>query len=46
MLARTTDYSPHETAGNQEILYYCEKHGVMNKSADIGERVNQIAKKK
>ena len=28
-----------------ETLYYCEKHGVMNKSTDLKEKVDQITRK-
>lgn len=29
----------------QEALHFCAKHGVMNKSTDLKEKVDQIAKR-
>lgn len=29
----------------QEPLYYCEKHGVMNKPGDLKEKADQIEKR-
>jgi predicted nucleic acid-binding Zn ribbon protein len=29
----------------KEVLYYCERHGVMNKSSDLKEKADQIAKR-
>ena len=29
----------------KEILYYCERHGVMNKSSDLKDKADQIAKR-
>lgn len=26
------------------IVYYCEKHGILNKSADVREKTSEIAK--
>ena len=41
--------SPAETLSTmpirKETLHFCEKHGVMNKSTDLKEKVDQIAKK-
>jgi hypothetical protein len=35
-----------ENASNEhELIYFCEKHGVMNKSTDLKDKVDQIAKK-
>jgi hypothetical protein len=28
-----------------EALFYCEQHGVMNKSTDLKEKADQIAKR-
>jgi hypothetical protein len=42
----------NETAGGavdpaqrKEVLYYCERHGVMNKGSDLKEKADQIAKR-
>lgn len=40
-----TEPSPNEPASRQELLYYCERHGVMNKSTDLKEKADQIAKR-
>jgi len=45
MLASATS-STNDHSGNQETLYYCDKHGVMNKPTDLVENVNQITKRK
>ena len=29
----------------KEKLYYCERHGVMNKIVDLREKVDQISKR-
>ncbi|HKM77529.1 MAG TPA: hypothetical protein VJZ03_00510 [Candidatus Bathyarchaeia archaeon] len=29
----------------KEMLYYCERHGVMNKGSDLKDKVDQIAKR-
>ncbi len=29
----------------KETLYYCERHGVMNKGSDLKDKVDQIAKR-
>jgi hypothetical protein len=34
-----------DASSRQETLYYCEKHGVMNKSTDLKEKVDQIVGK-
>ncbi len=36
--------SPNELAERAESLYYCERHGVMNKPGDLKEKADQIAK--
>jgi hypothetical protein len=38
-----TEYSPADLRSKQETLYYCKEHGVMNKSIDLKEKVDQIA---
>jgi len=38
-----TEYSSAHQPRNQEILYYCKEHGVMNKAIDLKEKVDQIA---
>ena len=30
---------------SNELIYFCEKHGVMNKSSDLKEKADQIAKR-
>jgi hypothetical protein len=45
MKASVTDSSVSDQPGKQETIYYCQEHGVMNKSSDLRERVNQIAKR-
>ncbi len=35
---------PSGMAVNHEELYYCERHGVMNKATDLKEKADQIAK--
>lgn len=43
---RSVANSPlEEPSRGQETLYYCEKHGVINKSTDLREKVDQIAKR-
>jgi len=37
--------SLNEASRKGEALYYCEKHGVMDKSTDLKEKADQIAKK-
>jgi hypothetical protein len=35
-----------ESVSNEhELIYFCEKHGVMNKTTDLKDKVDQIAKK-
>lgn len=34
-----------ESPTTNETLYYCEKHGVMNKPTDLKEKVDQMARK-
>jgi hypothetical protein len=46
MSPSANDSSPSEYSGKPETLYYCEKHGVMNKTIDLVERVDQIARRK
>jgi hypothetical protein len=38
-----TEYSRADLRSKQETLYYCKEHGVMNKSIDLKEKVDQIA---
>lgn len=45
MSETSTDSLATEPSRNGEILYYCERHGVMNKSTDLKEKADQIAKK-
>jgi len=33
------------TEVEKEMLYYCERHGVMNKSSDLKDKVDQITKR-
>jgi len=33
------------TDAEKESLFYCERHGVMNKSSDLKDKVDQIAKR-
>jgi hypothetical protein len=37
----TTDTQPD----NRELIYFCERHGVMNKPTDLKDKADQIAKK-
>jgi hypothetical protein len=37
--------SSTEPSREGEMLYYCERHGVMNKSIDLREKADQISKK-
>lgn len=37
--------SPNEPSHKPEELYFCRQHGVMNKSTDLKEKADQIAKK-
>jgi hypothetical protein len=39
----STEYSSADQPRKQETLYYCKEHGVMNKSIDLKEKVDQIA---
>jgi hypothetical protein len=36
---------PTETTRRQEVLYYCEEHGVMNRPTDLKDKADQIARK-
>jgi hypothetical protein len=45
MIAATASHQTTESSMSQEPLYHCEKHGVMNKSSDLREKVDQIARK-
>jgi hypothetical protein len=36
----------YDDTSKHEALYYCDKHGVMNKTTDLVENVNQITKRK
>jgi hypothetical protein len=33
-----------EPALKKEVLYYCERHGVINKATDLKEKADQIAR--
>jgi len=37
--------SATEISRKDEILFYCEQHGVMNRSTDLKEKADQIARK-
>jgi len=37
--------SPNEPSRKQEELYFCGQHGVMNKSTDLKDKADQIAKR-
>ena len=37
--------SPTLPRPKQEPLYFCGQHGVMNKSADLKDKVDQVTKK-
>jgi hypothetical protein len=45
MIAPVPNLSPEERPEAQEALFYCEKHGVINKSADLKEQVDHIIRK-
>lgn len=45
MIGAKPDHQSAESLMRHEVLYYCEKHGVMNKSIDLKEKVDQIARK-
>lgn len=45
MIGAAADLQATASSTKQESLYYCEKHGVMNKSTDLKEKVDQIAGK-
>ena len=34
-----------EGADGQELIYYCEQHGAMNKLTDLKDKADQVAKK-
>jgi len=44
MSETSTKPSPNEAPRKGEALYYCERHGVMNKSTDLKDKADQIAK--
>ena len=45
-LSENRQKSGAESAPSErELIYFCEKHGVMNKSTDLKDKVDQIAKK-
>ena len=35
----------NSASGTQEAVYYCERHGVMNKPTDLKEKADEIAKR-
>jgi len=45
MAGAASDSQITETSSNQEPIYYCEKHGIMNKLVDLKEKVDQIARR-
>jgi predicted RNA-binding Zn-ribbon protein involved in translation (DUF1610 family) len=45
MSESSSNFSPTETSRKQEALYYCEQHGVMNRSTDLKHKADQIARK-
>ncbi len=45
MNENTSVASPSEPSHKHEELYFCTQHGVMNKSTDLKEKADQIAKK-
>jgi hypothetical protein len=45
MIEAAADLQSTASSPKQESLYYCEKHGVMNKSTDLKEKVDEIAGK-
>jgi hypothetical protein len=44
-MAEASTNLPSKDTQATEILYYCEKHGIMNKSTDLKEKADQIANK-
>ena len=40
-----TKMSQGNADAQKETLYYCERHGVMNKSSDLKDKVDQITKR-
>ncbi len=42
MVAPVANSSPEGRSDVQEVLHYCEKHGVINRSSDLKEQVDQI----
>lgn len=45
MSETTAKPSVNELSRKEDALYYCERHGVMNKSSDLKDKADQIAKK-
>ena len=45
MKEKENDAYRNENSFEGGALYYCSKHGVMNKSTDLKEKVDQIAEK-
>ena len=40
-----TKMSKSSSEAEKEELYYCERHGVMNKTVDLKEKADQISKR-
>jgi hypothetical protein len=34
-----------EASTKQELIYFCEQHGAMNKLTDLKEKANQISRR-
>lgn len=45
MIGTAAELRSTESSAKPERLYYCEKHGVMNKSTDLKDKVDQIARR-
>jgi len=42
---REVSETSEETLQKHESLYYCAQHGIMNKSTDLKDKVDQITEK-
>ena len=45
MIGTAAEFRPTESSAKPETFYYCEKHGVMNKSTDLKEKVDKITRR-
>jgi len=45
LCAKEMSKMSQSTDAEKETLYYCERHGVMNKNSDLKDKVDQIAKR-